>query len=180
MGYKFEDDPERGEILINPPKDIVKRLDAFERALGGPLPLILTAWYQQVGSVSLIGLHPLFCPPKRVYTASSLDRPSAEQFRSIREQVIPDPFVMYPFDDSSVDEFRLPTDPARLLEDAQARVRDFDQTMARTREITAERFPEILAEIEKRLAPEREKLEERARDVAKPVAFQLELGPTIS
>ena len=175
VGYLFADAPVRGQVMTNPPKDIVKRIDAFERALGGPLPLILTAWYQQVGSVSLMGSHPVFCPHTPEKVAASLEKPSAEQLSSIRNQVTPDPFVMYPFDDSSLDEFRLATAAPRRLANAQARLSDFDHILAETRQLI--RFPDILAQIEKRLEPEREKLEQRMDDVSKPVVFQLELGP---
>ena len=177
VGYRFEGTSERGEILADPPQDIVKRLAAFERALGGPLPLILTAWYQQVGSVSLMGSHSLFCPQTPENGAAGLEKLSAAQLSSVREQVTPDPFVMYSFDESSLDQLRFATDPARRLANAQARLRDFDETLARTRESTAAEFPNIFAEIEKRLAPEREKLEQRVREAAKPVVFQLAVGP---
>jgi hypothetical protein len=175
LGYAF--DSELTAILRNPPKNISKRLAAFEAALGGKLPLILTSWYEQVGSISLMGSHPVLCPQTPGHAAGSLAKLSAEQLRSIQTQVTPDPFVMSAFDGSSLGRFRHDNDPAQRLRQAQARLREFEETMARTRESTAKGFPDVFAKIEQRLAPQRDQLEQAVRDAGKPVAFHLELGP---
>lgn len=49
------------DIFSPPDKSIAKRLKSFEKSIGGPLPLSLRAWCEIVGSVSLMGTHPVLC-----------------------------------------------------------------------------------------------------------------------
>lgn len=175
LSYTFDCGPEL--LLRDPPRNIQKRLAAFEKKLGGKLPVILAAWYEQVGSVSLMGSHPLLSPHAPGHHPGSLTKPSREQLRSIQTQVTPDPFVMSAFDDSSIDRFRHEADPRRRVEEAQSRLREFDENMTRTRDSTAARFPDVFARIQERLAPQRELLEQAVSDAEKPATFYLALGP---
>jgi hypothetical protein len=53
-------DPMEDPAVFAPPsKNIQRRLDKVEKSTGGPLPLSLRAWCEVVGSVSLIGSHPV-------------------------------------------------------------------------------------------------------------------------
>jgi hypothetical protein len=42
--------------------DIILQMDALEEAIGGPLPLSLRAWYEQVGTVNFVGTYPVDDP----------------------------------------------------------------------------------------------------------------------
>src|SRR5579863_4090048 len=48
-------------VYAPPDKRVVKDLRTFEKSIGGPIPLSLRAWCEIVGSVSLIGSHPVLC-----------------------------------------------------------------------------------------------------------------------
>ena len=56
-------------VLSPPHKDVAKSIEAFETEIGGPLPLSLRAWCEIVGSVSLIGTHPVLCFRERAHRA---------------------------------------------------------------------------------------------------------------
>lgn len=172
LGFAFA---KSGGLLVEPAKDVKKRLARLERDLGGPMPLILSAWYEQIGAVSILGSHPVFCPPP--VSAAGIGRLTGAQLESMRNQVTPDPFVMFSFDAGALARFRRASDPARRLTEAQARLREFDANMAQTRATTAEKFPDVFSQIELRLAPEREKLQQAVRHAATPAAFHLEVGP---
>jgi hypothetical protein len=47
------------DVWQQPDAATAKRLDDFEQAIGGPLPLSLRAWCETVGAVSFMGSHPL-------------------------------------------------------------------------------------------------------------------------
>jgi hypothetical protein len=65
-------------VFASPGKTTVKLLAKVEKMAGGPMPLSLRAWYEEVGSVSLMGSHPAL---------------NAEGHR-----IAPDPLVMFPLD----------------------------------------------------------------------------------
>jgi hypothetical protein len=166
LGYRFDDPPaKRGGIVRDPPEHISERLVAFERELGGPLPLILTAWFEQIGSVSLVGSHPVLCPQ------------AATERSPKRAPVIADPFAMDPFDPTPFEHFRRTSDPAERLARAERALHDFDRTLAQTRATIADNFPDMLAQTEKRLMHKREELEHALREAEQPVAFRLAIAP---
>src|SRR5262249_17802467 len=43
------------DVLDRPTKRSAQQLDKLQKIAGGPLPLSLQAWYEQVGAVSLLG-----------------------------------------------------------------------------------------------------------------------------
>jgi hypothetical protein len=43
------------DVLDRPTKRTAQQLDKLEKMAGGPLPLSLLAWYEEVGAVSLLG-----------------------------------------------------------------------------------------------------------------------------
>lgn len=177
LGYRFaESHGDRTGMISDPPENITTQLDEFEHDLRGPVPLVLRAWYQQIGSVSLMGSHPIFCPepPARAIRAAS---PIPAQFRSIRDQVSPDPFMMDPFDPSLFGDFRRAADPARRGVEAEGRLREFDEMMAHMRASIPSKSIEVFAQTEERLRPMREKLEQQFRRATEPMVFQLALGP---
>lgn len=45
------------DIWSRPAPDICERLDRLERNVGGPMPLSIRAWCEEVGAVSLLGSH---------------------------------------------------------------------------------------------------------------------------
>ncbi len=61
-----------------PPKNTAKLLAKLETMAGGPLPLSLKAWFEEVGNVCLMGEHPTLNPAQH--------------------PVAPDPLVMFPLD----------------------------------------------------------------------------------
>ena len=63
-------------VFCPPGKDTAKLLAKVEKMAGGPMPLSLRAWYEEVGGVSLMGSHP---------TLNTEGQPCA-----------PDPLVMFP------------------------------------------------------------------------------------
>jgi hypothetical protein len=86
---------------------LIKRL---EQRAGGPLPLSLQAWYEQVGGVSLMGSHPVLNP------ADFSNRNVLNQFESLMgsqpimgsrpimtpppgEETLPDPLVIGPLEE---------------------------------------------------------------------------------
>ncbi len=52
LDYQFEN-PEA--VHIPPPSDAAERVDEIERLVGGPVPLSLRAWWEEVGEVSFVG-----------------------------------------------------------------------------------------------------------------------------
>src|SRR5579863_4643127 len=78
-------------------------LEELEKAAGGPLPLSLRAWYQQVGGVSLMGSHAV------LNGVSFSNRGMLSQFESLQAHGVPgpavgadfapDPLVIYPLDE---------------------------------------------------------------------------------
>ncbi len=78
-------------------------LEELEKAAGGPLPLSLRAWYQQVGGVSLMGSHAV------LNAVSFSNRGMLSQFESLQAHGVPgpavgadfapDPLVIYPLDE---------------------------------------------------------------------------------
>jgi hypothetical protein len=65
-------------VFCPPGKDTAKLLAKVENVAGGPMPLSLRAWYEEVGGVSLMGSHPTL---------------NAE-----RPRIAPDPLVMFPLE----------------------------------------------------------------------------------
>jgi hypothetical protein len=55
IGYRFA---HPAEVRVPPSAALLARLDRLEAQAGGPLPLALRAFYEVVGSVSLMGSHP--------------------------------------------------------------------------------------------------------------------------
>lgn len=65
-----------------PGKNTAKKLDQLEKLAGGPLPMSLRAWYEEVGGVSLLGWHSLLSP--------NSDEPHSD--------VCPDPLMIEPLE----------------------------------------------------------------------------------
>ena len=88
-------------IFAPPAPGVAKSLDKLEKQLKGPLPLSIRAWYEEVGSVCLMGHHPLLNPRDG--------------------EVVADPLVVEPLEaatsmleDFGEDEFRLILSPDDL------------------------------------------------------------------
>jgi hypothetical protein len=71
-------------VIDRPTKQTASKLDKLEKMVGGPLPLAMRAWYEQVGGVSLLGWHSSLCP--------NPDEPA-----NLSEGA-PEPFIIYPLD----------------------------------------------------------------------------------
>jgi hypothetical protein len=52
---------ENPEVWTRPNRETAQVLDRFEGTIGGPLPLSLRIWCEEVGAVSLMGRHPVVC-----------------------------------------------------------------------------------------------------------------------
>lgn len=55
LGYVF-DDP--GRVRVAPAVDVTRRIAEVQDAVGGPLPLALRVFYEEVGTIDLRGRHP--------------------------------------------------------------------------------------------------------------------------
>jgi hypothetical protein len=65
--------PLQNRDVFDPPgSETAAQLKKLEKQAGGPLPLSLRAWYEQVGSVSLLGSHDVFNPRSSEGTADPL------------------------------------------------------------------------------------------------------------
>ncbi|HMD70661.1 MAG TPA: hypothetical protein VKF41_04925 [Bryobacteraceae bacterium] len=53
---------ENPDVLDRPTKQTARQINKLEKWAGGPLPLSLRAWYEQVGGVSLLGWHSTLHP----------------------------------------------------------------------------------------------------------------------
>ena len=86
-------------VFSPPGKKTASLLARLEKAIGGPLPLSLRAWYEQVGGVSLMGSHPALNPvdfsSRGAMAFVSLGMQSAPQ-PPAAEEIAPDPLVVYP------------------------------------------------------------------------------------
>jgi hypothetical protein len=67
-------------VWSSPGKQTAKELNQLEKLAGGPLPLSLRAWYEEVGGISLLGWHSLLSP--------NSDEPHSD--------VCPDPLMIEP------------------------------------------------------------------------------------
>jgi hypothetical protein len=90
-------------IYKKAPKDASKNIANAERQLGGPLPLLLAAWWEQIDSISLAGSHPALCPaaaPRGLGFGGTLfATPFARPLPAANaDQVAPDPFVLHSLD----------------------------------------------------------------------------------
>jgi len=75
----------KNRSVIDPPTKLTaNKLDKLEKLVGGPLPLAIRAWYEQVGGVSLLGWHSSLCP--------NSDEPAH------LSEGDPEPFVIFPLD----------------------------------------------------------------------------------
>lgn len=89
-------------VFSPPDADTPGLLKRLEKAAGGPVPLSLRAWYEQVGGVSLMGSDPILNP------VDFSNRGVLQQFQSLMqgampvpppgEECAPDPLVIYPLD----------------------------------------------------------------------------------
>ena len=90
--------------VFNPPdKKTARNLTKLEKIAGGPLPLSLRAWYEQVGGVSLIGSHEV------LNAVSFSNRGILSRFASLQSGGVPeppvgadfapDPLVIYPVEE---------------------------------------------------------------------------------
>jgi hypothetical protein len=95
--------PLEGPYVFSPPDaETPGLLERLEKAAGGPVPLSLRAWYEQVGGVSLMGSDPVLNP------VDFSNRSVLQQFQSLLrgampipspgEECAPDPLVIYPLD----------------------------------------------------------------------------------
>lgn len=89
-------------VFSPPDAETPALLERLEKSAGGPVPLSLRAWYEQVGGVSLMGSDPV------LNAVDFSNRSVLQQFQSLvqgdmpisppREECAPDPLVIYPLD----------------------------------------------------------------------------------
>jgi hypothetical protein len=95
---------EDSQVFSPPDKKTPRLLAKLEKAAGGPLPLSLHAWYEQVGGVSLMGSDP------RLNTVDFSNRNVLQQFETLTaqhmapippagEEYAPDPLVIFPLEE---------------------------------------------------------------------------------
>jgi hypothetical protein len=91
-------------VFSPPGNKTPKQLARLEKAAGGPLPLSLRAWYEQVGGVSLMGSHAV------LNAVEFSNRGTLDQFKVLvrgqampappaGEDIAPDPLVIHPLEE---------------------------------------------------------------------------------
>lgn len=178
---KVTDHTKDPNILASPRKNIVDQLAKFQRKLGGPMPLILQAWYEEIGSIYLLGSHPQFCPaPERAMSGGimfgGVDVSGAKKHLKPQDDVTPDPFAMYPFDPDQLDDFREMADTTRRRNYAEKRLREHDADAEKMRK-SLEGQPDIWETVKEAYAKAREKYVADLAVAEKPMEFQMTLGP---
>jgi hypothetical protein len=74
-------------VFLPPSRQTSKDLDRLEKAAGGPLPMSLRAWYEEVGSVSLLGWDSSLSPnPGELHAGVCPDPLMIEPLRSVTRQ----------------------------------------------------------------------------------------------
>lgn len=175
---------EDASIYQRASKDAARQVAAFEKKLGGPFPLSLAAWYEQIEAISLMGSHPVICPKSpaplaggQILMVGSAFGPPPERPAAGPATMAADPFATYPLDLDALKDFQRSADPARRRATAERKLREFDEMMERTRATTGKQFPNAWAGIQERMAPMRAQHEAELRDAEKPLDFHLPLGP---
>lgn len=92
------------QVFCPPDKKTPRSLAKLEKMLGGPLPLSLRAWYEQVGGVSLMGSDPVlnavdFSSRGILAYVSSLGMRQAAPNPGTGGDYAPDPLVVYPVEE---------------------------------------------------------------------------------
>jgi hypothetical protein len=118
---------EDSNVFSPPGNKTSRQLAKLEKAAGGPLPLSLRAWYEQVGGVSLMGSHAVlnaveFSNRGTLQQFKVLVRGPATSFPPARQDIAPDPLVIYPLEemldqaegDEGGDELQLAISPDDL------------------------------------------------------------------
>jgi hypothetical protein len=178
---KINDHTKDPNILAPPRKNIVDQLTKFEKKLGGPMPLILRAWYEDIGSVYLLGSHAQLCPaPERAMSGGivfgAIDIKKAMKEAQEQDDFSADPFAMYPFDPEELDGFREMADPNRRRNYAEKRLREHDADAEKMRQDLKDQ-PDICETVQQAYAKAREKYVADLAAAEKPMSFQMTLGP---
>ena len=178
---KIRDHTKDPNILAPPRKNILDQLAKFQKKLGGPMPLILQAWYEEIGSIYLLGSHPKVCPnPERTMAGGivfrAVDVSGAKEHIKRQDDVSPDPFAMYPFDPDQLDDFREMADTTRRRNYAENRLREHDADAEKLRK-SLEGQPDIWETVKEAYAKAREKYVADLAAAEKPMEFQMTLGP---
>ena len=92
------------QVFTPPDKKTSRLLAKLEKAVGGPLPLSLRAWYEQVGGVSLMGSDSVlnavdFSNRSTLVQFESLVGQHAAPVPPPGEEYAPDPLVIYPLEE---------------------------------------------------------------------------------
>jgi hypothetical protein len=95
---------EDSQVFSPPGKKTPQLLAQLERTTGGPLPLSLRAWYEQVGGVSLMGSHSVlnavdFSNRGVLRQFESLGARPAAPHPPVGEEYAPDPLVIFPLEE---------------------------------------------------------------------------------
>ena len=178
---KITDHTKDSNILAPPRKNIVDQLAKFQRKLGGSMPLILQAWYEEIGSIYLLGSHPKLSPaPERPLSGGimfrAVDVSKAVEEAKAQNDFSADPFAMYPFDPDQLDDFREMADTTRRRNYAEKRLREHDADTEKMRK-SLEGQPDIWETVKAAYAKAREQYVADLAAVEKPMEFQMTLGP---
>ena len=178
---KTTDHTKDPNILAPPSKNIVDQLAKFQRKLGGPIPLILQSWYEEIGSVYLLGSHPRVCPaPERTMAGGivfgAVDIKKAMKEAQERDDFSADPFAMYPFDPEELDGFREMADTSRRRNYAEKRLREHDVDAEKMRK-SLEGQPDIWETVKEAYTKARQQYVAELAKAERPMEFQMTLGP---
>ncbi len=178
---KSRDHTKDSNVLAPPRKNIAEQLAKFQKKLGGPMPLILQAWHEEIGAIYLLGSHPQVCPaPQPTLSGGIMFRAvevgkAAKETRA-HEDISPDTFAMYPFDPEQLDGFRQMADPIRRRKYAEKRLLEHDKNAEQIRR-NLEGQPEIWETVQQSYAKAREQYVADLAKAAEPMQFQMTLGP---
>lgn len=110
VAWKLDYARQHHPILSPPEPEVHEQLAALERLVGGPIPLSLYAWYEQVGAVDFIGTAPavwgkvpVLLPPgsQERYYLHREDRPDAVADETLQVGIVHDldPLYTFPLED---------------------------------------------------------------------------------
>lgn len=168
-------------ILAPPRKNIAEQLAKFQKKLGGPMPLILQAWYEEIGAIYLLGSHPQVCPAPEPTMAGGIVFGAVDVAKSVKqnktqEDASPDPFAMYPFDPEQLDGFREMADTTRRRKYAEKRLLEHDKDAEQMRK-NLEGQPEIWETVQQAYAKARKQYVAELAKADELMEFQMTLGP---
>ncbi len=142
-------------IYIPARKSALRGITRFEKELGGPMPLLMIAWHEQIESISLVGTH------RGINGAPGFST---------------DAFAMIPLSMEPLRDFRSRPDPSARRAIVERQIRDMEDAIALWRPKFTD-MPEILERMEREHACGLAEKEAELARIPHSGQFFLPLGP---